>query len=77
MNKRSFLKPNIFSSKLLIFNDKIKLTFDNSKKYFSLNKAKVSSKTFDLRFKDSFGFSLQVYQDLILIKIVLLYGFEK
>ena len=57
VNKRSFLKPNIFSSKLLIFNDKIKLTFDNSKNIFSLNKAKVSSKTFDLRFKDSFGFS--------------------
>ena len=44
VNKRSFLKPNIFSSKLLIFTDKIKLTFDNSKNIFSLNKA-------------SFGFS--------------------
>ena len=57
VNKRSLLKPNIFSSKLLIVTDKIKLTFDNSKNIFSLNKAKLSSKTFDLRFKDSFGFS--------------------
>ena len=57
VKKRSFLKPNIFSSKLLIVTDKIKLTFDNSKNIFSLNKAKVSSKTFDLRFKDSFGCS--------------------
>ncbi len=57
VNKRSLLKPNIFSSKILIITNNIKLTFDNSKSIFSLNKDKVSSKTFDLRFKDSFGFS--------------------
>ena len=56
VNKRALIKPNIFSSELLIVTDNIKLTFDNSKNIFSLNKANVSSKTFNLSFKDYFGF---------------------
>ena len=57
MNKRSLLKPNIYSSESLIVTNKIKLTFDNSRNIFSLNEAKVTSKRFNLKFKDFFGFS--------------------
>ena len=57
VNKNSFLKPKVYSSKSLIFTKKINLVIDNSRNIFSLNKAKDSSKMFDLRFSKFFGFS--------------------
>ena len=58
VNKKPLLKPKIYSSKLLIMNNTIKVTFDNSRNIFSLNETKNSKKrVFDLKFKNFFGLS--------------------
>ena len=57
MNKKPLLKPKIYSSKLLIMNNTIKVTFDNSRNIFSLNETKDSKRIFDLKFKNFFGLS--------------------
>ena len=64
MNK-NLLKPKIYSSKLLIMNNTIKVTFDNSKNIFSLNETKDSKRIFDLKFKNFLDYQRQAFQNLI------------
>ena len=56
MNKNSLLKPNIYRSEVLIVNDKLKLTLDNSRNIFSLNTNNVDYKKFNSVFKNFFSF---------------------
>ena len=56
MNKHSLLKPNIYRSEVLIVNDKLKLTLDNSRNIFSLNENNDGYNKFHSIFKKFFGF---------------------
>ena len=56
MNKNSLLKPNIYRSEVLIVNDKLKLTLDNSRNIFSLNKNNDEYNKFNSVFKNFFSF---------------------
>lgn len=56
MNKNLLLKPNIYRSEVLIVNDKLKLTLDNSRNIFSLNKNNDEYKKFNSEFKNFFSF---------------------
>ena len=56
MNKHSLLKPNIYRSEVLIVNDKLKLTLDNSRNIFSLNKNNDEYNKFNSVFKNFFSF---------------------
>ena len=56
MNKHSLLKLNIYRSEVLIVNDKLKLTLDNSRNIFSLNTNNVDYKKFNSVFKNFFSF---------------------
>ena len=56
MNKNLLLKPNIYRSEVLIVNDKLKLTLDNSRNIFSLNKNNDEYNKFNSVFKNFFSF---------------------
>ena len=58
MNKNLLLKPNLYRSEVLMVNDKLKLTVDNSRNIFSLNENKDETNKFNRIFKKFFGFSV-------------------
>jgi heterotetrameric sarcosine oxidase gamma subunit len=58
VNKNSLLQPNIYRSEVLIVNDKLKLTLDNSRNIFSLNMNNDEYKKFNSVFKKFFSFLL-------------------
>ena len=55
---KNLLKPNLHRSKVLIFNDKLKLTLDSSRNIFSLNENKDKTNKFNRIFKKFFGFTV-------------------
>ena len=55
---KNFLKPNLYRSEVLMVNDKLKLTLDNSRNIFSLNENKHETNKFNRIFKKFFGFSV-------------------
>ena len=55
---KNLLKPNLYRSEILIVNDKLKLTLDNSRNIFSLNENKDETNKFNRIFKKFFGFSV-------------------
>ena len=55
---KNFLKPNLYRSEVLMVNDKLKLTLDNSRNIFSLNENKDEANKFNRIFKKFFGFSV-------------------
>ena len=55
---KNFLKPNLYRSEVLMVNDKLKLTLDNSRNIFSLNENKDETNKFNLIFKKFFGFTV-------------------
>ena len=55
---KNFLKPNLYRSEVLMVNDKLKLTLDNSRNIFSLNENKDETNKFNRIFKKFFGFSV-------------------
>ena len=55
---KNFLKPNLYRSEVLMVNDKLKLTLDNSRNIFSLNENKDETNKFNRTFKKFFGFSV-------------------
>ena len=57
MNK-NLLKPNLYVSEVLMVNDKLKLTLDNSRNIFSLNENKDETNKFNRIFKKFFGFTV-------------------
>ena len=58
MNKNFLLKPNLYRSEVLMVNDKLKLTVDNSRNIFSLNENKDETNKFNRIFKKFFGFTV-------------------
>ena len=58
MNKSSLLKANIYKSEVLMINDELKLTLDNSRNIFSLNENKDETNKFNHIFRKFFGFSV-------------------
>jgi len=54
----NLLKPNLYRSEVLMVNDKLKLTLDNSRNIFSLNENKDETNKFNRIFKKFFGFSV-------------------
>ena len=58
MNKNLLLKPNLYRSEVLMVNDKLKLTVDNSRNIFSLNENKDETNKFNRIFKKFFGFTV-------------------
>ena len=58
MNKNLLLKPNLYRSEVLMVNDKLKLTLDNSRNIFSLNENKDKTNKFNRIFKKFFGFTV-------------------
>ena len=55
---KNLLKPNLYRSEVLIVNDKLKLTLDNSRNIFSLNENKDKTNKFNRIFKKFFGFTV-------------------
>ena len=55
---KNLLKPNLYKSEVLMVNDKLKLTLDNSRNIFSLNENKDETNKFNLIFKKFFGFTV-------------------
>ena len=55
---KNFLKPNLYRSEVLMVNDKLKLTLDNSRNIFSLNENKDKTNKFNRIFKKFFGFTV-------------------
>jgi len=55
---KNLLKPNSYRSEVLMVNDKLKLTLDNSRNIFSLNENKDETNKFNLIFKKFFGFTV-------------------
>ena len=55
---KNLLKPNLYRSEVLMVNDKLKLTLDNSRNIFSLNENKDETNKFNRIFKKFFGFSI-------------------
>ena len=55
---KNLLKPNLYRSEVLMVNDKLKLTLDNSRNIFSLNKNKDETNKFNRIFKKFFGFTV-------------------
>ena len=55
---KNSLKPNLYRSEVLIVNDKLKLTLDNSRNIFSLNENKDVTNKFNRMFKKFFGFTV-------------------
>ena len=55
---KNLLKPNVYRSEVLMVNDKLKLTLDNSRNIFSLNENKDETNKFNRIFKKFFGFSV-------------------
>lgn len=55
---KNLLKPNLYGSEVLMVNDKLKLTLDNSRNIFSLNENKDETNKFNLIFKKFFGFTV-------------------
>ena len=55
---KNLLKPNLYRSEVLMVNDKLKLTLDNSRNIFSLNENKDETNKFNLKFKKFFGFTV-------------------
>ena len=53
---KNLLKPNLYASEVLMVNDKLKLTLDNSRNIFSLNENKDETNKFNLIFEKFFGF---------------------
>ena len=58
MNKNLLLKPNSYRSEVLMVNDNLKLTVDNSRNIFSLNENKGEINKFNPIFKKFFGFTV-------------------
>ena len=58
MNKNLLLKPNLYRSEVLMVNDNLKLTVDNSRNIFSLNENKGEINKFNPIFKKFFGFTV-------------------
>ena len=58
MNKNLLLKPNLYRSEVLMVNDNLKLTLDNSRNIFSLNENKGEINKFNPIFKKFFGFTV-------------------
>jgi sarcosine oxidase gamma subunit len=55
---KNLLKPNLHRSEVLMVNDKLKLTLDNSRNIFSLNENKDETNKFNRIFKKFFGFTV-------------------
>ena len=55
---KNLLKPNVYRSEVLMVNDKLKLTLDNSRNIFSLNENKDETNKFNRIFKKFFGFTV-------------------
>ena len=55
---KNLLKPNVYRSEVLMVNDKLKLTLDNSRNIFSLNENKDETNKFNRIFNKFFGFSV-------------------
>ena len=55
---KNLLKPNLYGPEVLMVNDKLKLTWDNSRNIFSLNENKDETNKFNRIFKKFFGFSV-------------------
>jgi sarcosine oxidase gamma subunit len=55
---KNSLKPNLHRSEVLMVNDKLKLTLDNSRNIFSLNENKDETNKFNRIFKKFFGFTV-------------------
>ena len=55
---KNLLKPNLYVSEVLMVNEKLKLTLDNSRNIFSLNENKDVTNKFNLVFKKFFGFTV-------------------
>jgi len=55
---KNLLKPNLYRSEVLMVNDKLKLTLDNSRNIFSLNENKDKTNKFNRIFKKFFGFTV-------------------
>jgi sarcosine oxidase gamma subunit len=55
---KNLLKPNLYRSEVLMVNDKLKLTLDNSRNIFSLNENKDETNKFNHIFRKFFGFSV-------------------
>ena len=55
---KNLLKPNLYRSEVLMVNDKLKLTLDNSRNIFSLNENKDETNKFNRIFNKFFGFSV-------------------
>ena len=55
---KNLLKPNLYRSEVLMVNDKLKLTLDNSRNLFSLNENIDETNKFNRIFKKFFGFSV-------------------
>ena len=55
---KNLLKPNLYRSEVLMVNDKLKLTVDNSRNIFSLNENKDETNKFNRIFKKFFGFTV-------------------
>lgn len=55
---KNLLKTNLYRSEVLMVNDKLKLTLDNSRNIFSLNENKDETNKFNRIFKKFFGFSV-------------------
>ena len=55
---KNLLKPNLYRSEILMVNDKLKLTLDNSRNIFSLNENKDETNKFNRIFKKFFGFTV-------------------
>ena len=58
MANNSVLNPKIYRSEVLMVNDTIKLTLDNSRNIFSLNENNDGYKSFHAAFKKLFGFDV-------------------
>ena len=55
---KNLLKTNLYRSEVLMVNDKLKLTLDNSRNIFSLNENKDETNKFNRIFKKFFGFTV-------------------
>ena len=55
---KNSLKPNLHRSEVLMVNDKLKLTLDNSRNIFSLNENEEETNKFNRIFKKFFGFTV-------------------
>ena len=55
---KNLLKPNLYRSEVLMVDDKLKLTLDNSRNIFSLIQNKDETNKFNRIFKNFFGFTV-------------------